>query len=88
MSAVPIRYRTPGQHSQVVHGLLVKETEARVYVILAEDSPHLRKLPISEKEHMTELTNGESASKAKAMIRRQAKRAGHRLSRECKEFLR
>jgi len=81
---IPIRYRS--ENGPVRHGLLVKETASKVYVILVEAPVHIRKLPKSERRFMVELENHKEKT-VKRQLRQFAKDRRTKLSQECKEAL-
>ncbi len=83
--STPIRYRS--ESGPVRHGLLVKETASKVYVILIESPVHIRKLPKSERMFMAEL-EGYKEKKVKRQLRQYAKERHTKLSSECKAALR
>ena len=81
-----IRYRTPGAHSQVHHGILVKETKSRLYVILIESGMHMRKVPRGE-EKFIDVLPGHKIKTVKRQLRQFAKSHKIKLSKEVREAL-
>lgn len=65
------------------YGLLVRQTQARVYVILQEHTVHIRRLPVSDMEYITFLPKC-PVGKMKRSLRQFAK---NKLSRDCREAL-
>lgn len=67
-------------------GLLVKQTPTKLHLILMEPDIHVRKVPRSELRYISPLNV--PVNRVKKRLKNAARSFHHRLSRECRSYLR